>query len=193
MRGKKGQEREGVESVRWCMKHNKLPHRSERERERQRERETETETERHRERDRQTDRQTDRQRQREGQRQRQRENSNSKTLILKDSSVRSIWTYLTASPCYTTNTDKHDYTRHRRRERDEEREREKERERQTDRQTDRQTENSKTLIVKDSSVRSIWTYLTASPCYTANTKLINTTVPQTSIISTIKQLINAVS
>ena len=32
-----------------------------------------------------------------------------KTLILKDSSVRSIWTYLTASPCYTTNTDKHDY------------------------------------------------------------------------------------
>ena len=38
------------------------------------------------------------------------ENSNSKTLILKDSSVRSIWTYLTASPCYTTNTNKHDYT-----------------------------------------------------------------------------------
>ena len=29
---------------------------------------------------------------------RERENSNSKTLILKDSSVRSIWTYLTASP-----------------------------------------------------------------------------------------------
>ena len=26
--------------------------------------------------------------------------SNSKTLILKDSSVRSIWTYLTASPCF---------------------------------------------------------------------------------------------
>ena len=41
------------------------------------------------------------------------EDSNSKTLIviiLKDSSVRSIWTYLTASPCYTTNTKKHDYT-----------------------------------------------------------------------------------
>ena len=39
-------------------------------------------------------------------------NSNSKTLILKDSSVRSIWTHLTltASPCYTTNTNKHDYT-----------------------------------------------------------------------------------
>ena len=32
--------------------------------------------------------------------------SNSKTVILKDSSIRSIWTYLTASPCYTTN--KHD-------------------------------------------------------------------------------------
>ena len=38
------------------------------------------------------------------------ENSNSKTLILKDSSVRSIWTYLTASPCYTTNKNKHDNT-----------------------------------------------------------------------------------
>ena len=40
-------------------------------------------------------------------------NSNSKTLILKDSSVRSIWTYLTASPCYTTNTNKHDFTTNR--------------------------------------------------------------------------------
>ena len=37
-------------------------------------------------------------------------NLNLKTLILKDSSVRSIWTYLTASPCYTTNTNKHDNT-----------------------------------------------------------------------------------
>ena len=37
-------------------------------------------------------------------------NLNSKTLILKDSSVRSIWTYLTASPLYTTNTNKHDNT-----------------------------------------------------------------------------------
>ena len=36
--------------------------------------------------------------------------SNSKTLILKDSSVRSIWTCLTASPCYATNTNKHDST-----------------------------------------------------------------------------------
>ena len=42
--------------------------------------------------------------------QKERENSNSKTLILKDISVRSIWTYLTASPCYTTNTNKHDST-----------------------------------------------------------------------------------
>ena len=41
---------------------------------------------------------------------RERENSNSKTLILKDSSVRSIWTYLRASPYYTTNTNKHDNT-----------------------------------------------------------------------------------
>ena len=45
------------------------------------------------------------------------ENSNSKTLILKDSSVRFIWTYLTASP---------------------ERETERERDRQTNRQADRQ-------------------------------------------------------
>ena len=38
-------------------------------------------------------------------------NSNSKTLILKDSSIRSIWTYLTASPCYTTNTNIHSISR----------------------------------------------------------------------------------
>ena len=46
-----------------------------------------------------------------------------KTLILKDSSVRSIWTYLTASPCYTTNTN---------------RQKGKQTGRQTGRQTDRQ-------------------------------------------------------
>ena len=40
-------------------------------------------------------------------------NSNSKTLILKDSSIMSIWTCLTASPCYTTNTNKHGYTTNR--------------------------------------------------------------------------------
>ena len=40
-------------------------------------------------------------------------NSNSKTLILKDSSIRSIWIYVTASPCYTTNTNKHNYTTNR--------------------------------------------------------------------------------
>ena len=45
---------------------------------------------------------------------RERENySNSKTFILKDSSVRSILTYLTASRCYTTNTNMHDYTTNR--------------------------------------------------------------------------------
>ena len=33
-------------------------------------------------------------------REREREKSNSKTSILKDCSVRSIWTYLTASSCY---------------------------------------------------------------------------------------------
>ena len=40
------------------------------------------------------------------------------------------------------------------------------------------------------SVRSIWTYLTASPCYTTNT---NTTIPQTNIINMVRQLIDAVS
>ena len=37
-------------------------------------------------------------------------NWNGKTLIPKDSSVRSIWTSLTASPCYVTNTNKHNTT-----------------------------------------------------------------------------------
>ena len=50
-----------------------------------------------------------------------------------------------------------------------ERERERERDRETERQRDRENSNSKTLILKDSSVRSIWTYLTASPCYTTKT------------------------
>ena len=49
-----------------------------------------------------------------GEREREREgensNSNLKTLIFKDISVRFIWTYLTASPCYTTNINKHDNT-----------------------------------------------------------------------------------
>ena len=49
---------------------------------------------------------------------------------------------------------------------------------------------TRTRKLRDSSVRSICTYLTASPCYTSNT---NTTIPQTNIISTIQQLINAVS
>ena len=53
-----------------------------------------------------------------GERERERERENSKPLILKDSSDRSIWTYVTASPCYTTNTNKHDYTTNRERERE---------------------------------------------------------------------------
>ena len=62
--------------------------------------------------ERQTERETDRQRETETDRERQTENtkSNSKRLILKDSSIQSIWTSLTVSPCYTTNTNKHDYT-----------------------------------------------------------------------------------
>ena len=97
-------------------------------------------------------------------REQERENSNSKTVILKDSSVRSIWTYLTASLFYTTNTNKHDNTT-REREREMGRERETETERGRERGRGRDNSNSKTLILKDSSVRSIWTYLTASPCY----------------------------
>ena len=51
------------------------------------------------------DRQTDRDRDRHIERQRETENSisNSKTLILKDSSIRLIWT---ASPCYTAKTER---------------------------------------------------------------------------------------
>ena len=73
-----------------------------RERQRQRQRDTE--------RDRETDRQRDGQTDRELELELELENSNTKTLIPKDSSVRSVWTYLTASPCYTANTNKHDYT-----------------------------------------------------------------------------------
>ena len=62
------------------------------------------------ERERERERQTDRQAGRQAQTHREKSNSNSKTLILKDSSVRSFWIYLTASPCYTTNTNKHDNT-----------------------------------------------------------------------------------
>ena len=55
---------------------------------------------------------------------------NSITLILKDSSIR---TYLTASPCYTTNRNKLDNTTNiRKRERDRDRDRE-ERETETER------------------------------------------------------------
>ena len=45
---------------------------------------------------------------------------------------------------------------------------------------ERENSNSKTLIVKDSSVRSTDWDLTASPCYTTNTTLqtqTNTTIP----------------
>ena len=62
-----------------------------------------------------TDRDREKRRKRNGERwiREREENSNSKTLILKDSSVRSIWTYLTGSSCYTTNTNKHDYNTNR--------------------------------------------------------------------------------
>ena len=61
-------------------------------------------------------------------------------IIPKDSRVRSIWTYLTASPCYTTERERErgrevDY-----RERERERETDRDRDRQTDRQRDRDRE-----------------------------------------------------
>ena len=43
---------------------------------------------------------------RERERERGRERERTRKLILEDSSVRSIWTYLTASPCYTTERDR---------------------------------------------------------------------------------------
>ena len=61
-----------------------------------------------------TDRQRKRQRERRVGRERDQmrvPNSKSKTLILKDSSFRSISTYLTVSPRYTTNTNKHNNIR----------------------------------------------------------------------------------
>ena len=43
-----------------------------------------------------------RERVRERERERERESSNSTTLTPKDNSIRSIWTCLPATPCYTT-------------------------------------------------------------------------------------------
>ena len=62
------------------------------------------------ERERESERKRDDEKGRKKERERENLNSHSKTLILKGSSVRSIWTYLTANPCYTTNTNKHDNT-----------------------------------------------------------------------------------
>ena len=49
-----------------------------------------------------------------------------------------------------------------------------------ERERERERENSKTVILKDSIVMlgPFWTYLTASLCYTTNTKLIRTTILQ---------------
>ena len=68
---------------------------------------------------------------------------NSKTLILKDSSIRSKF-YLTASPCNTTNTDKHKR----------ERETETETDRQTETQRHRQTELTNGAVVRFEDVSS---------------------------------------
>ena len=55
------------------------------------------------------------------------------------SSIRSIWTYLTASPCYTTSSIRSIWTC-----------------------------LTASPCYTTSSIRSIWTYLTASPCYTTS-------------------------
>ena len=60
------------------------------------------------------------------------------------------------------------------------------REREREGERERENSNSKIWVLKGSSVRSIWTYLTASPGYTTNT--VSTTIPHTGIISTNKQL-----
>ena len=92
-----------------------------------------------RERDRQTDRQTDRQRQRqrgrEAETQRDRQELE-KLEKLMDCRVRSVWTYLTASPCYITE-----------REREGKGETETDRQRQRHRETDRLFQNRQKLGV----------------------------------------------
>ena len=55
---------------------------------------------------RERDRRKEREKLKRGCREGGRENWNWKTLMLKDSSVRSIWTYLTASPCYTSERER---------------------------------------------------------------------------------------
>ena len=52
--------------------------------------------------DRQTDRQADRQTEKTDT-QRDRDSQRAKTLIHKNNGIGSIWTYLTASPCYARN------------------------------------------------------------------------------------------
>ena len=64
-----------------------------------RERETDRQTDRHRQRDRETETERVGETEREGERERE----NSKSLIPKESSTGSIWTYLKASPRYTIN------------------------------------------------------------------------------------------
>ena len=69
----------------------------------------------------------------------ERERENPKTLILQDSSVRSIWTYPTANPCYTTNKHK--------------RERQKDRDGQTETDRDRDSQaGRKAARLKDRQI-----------------------------------------
>ena len=80
-----------------------------------------------------------------------------KTLTLKDSSVRSNLT-LSDSQWREKETDRQRETE---RDRDRQTARDRDRERHTQRHTETETENSP-LILRDSSVRSIWTCLAAT-------------------------------
>ena len=87
--------------------------------------ETDRQTGRERETDRQAGAGRDRQTDRQGETVRQTDRGRERHTVGKwedvrelenfkhnDSNVGSVWIYLTASPCYTTNRDRHDYTTH---------------------------------------------------------------------------------
>ena len=64
---------------------------------------------------------------------------------------------LTASPCYTTNTDRHDYTRERERDRQRQRDRDRDRDRQrqTDRDRHREAETQRESLLRKTTTTYI--------------------------------------
>ena len=77
---------------------------------------------------------------------------NSKTLILKDSSVRSIWTYVTASPCYTISTKSTTTLQER------QRQTERQTERQTDRERERETVVGNRATQQPKEEKAVWVF-----------------------------------